>query len=126
MHPSYIAKDLADFELDVLGQSPRINRLYTQITFCFPLPDDSHHLQCNVINSLTQALRQLSLSFPWTAGKVVNEHGRFKIKALEDIPRLITKTLSNVSWDALRRARFPFSMLDESVVAPCKTLAVPD
>jgi hypothetical protein len=85
-----------------------------------------------IINTLTNGLERLSASFPWLAGKVVNEgsgegnSGTFKIKPLEKIPRLVVKDLrhdpSIPTMDALRRANFPFSMLDETIIAPRKTL----
>jgi trichothecene 3-O-acetyltransferase len=65
----------------------------------------------------------VSASFPWLAGKVVNEgSGIFKIKPLQKIPRLAVKDLrldpSIPTMDALRRVNFPFSTLDEITIAP--------
>lgn len=127
MHGPAIVEDLND-DLDVLGRS--MFKLYTQICFCFSVADASSHSAIN--STLTYGLKRLSASFPWLAGKVVNEcsgEGNsdiFKIKTLEEIPRLVMKDLrhdpSIPSMDALRRANFPFSMLDESIIAPCKTL----
>jgi trichothecene 3-O-acetyltransferase len=123
-----IVKDLGDY-LDVLGQQP-ILKIYTQICFCFSVADASSHSA--IINTLTNGLERLSDSFPWIAGKVVNEglgegnSGIFKIKPFEKIPRLVVKDLrhdhSIPTMDALRRTNFPISMLDETIVAPCKTL----
>ena len=74
------------------------------------------------------------MSFPWVAGQVVNEGsgkgstGFFKIVPLDKAPRLAVKDLrdessqSRLTMDALRRASFPISMLDESIVAPRNTL----
>jgi hypothetical protein len=86
-----------------------------------------------IINTLTNGLERLSASFPWLAGKVVNEgsgegnSGIFKIKPLKKIPRLVVKDPGHdpsiPTMDALRRANFPFSMLDEIIIAPRKTLA---
>ncbi|KAF2103834.1 trichothecene 3-O-acetyltransferase [Rhizodiscina lignyota] len=122
--------DLDDFHLDILGQQPRINKLYTQITFCFPFQNESPKSQVQVIHTLTKGLEKLSTNFPWVSGKVVNEDGCFKIKPFENTAGLIIKDLSLdssiLTWDTLQRANFPFSMLDESVVAPCKTLAFSD
>ena len=121
-------KDLNE-DLDVLGQQPLL-KVYTQICLCFSVADASSHSA--IINTLTNGLERLSASFPWLAGKVVNEglgqgnSGIFKIKSLEKIPRLVVKDLrydpSIPTMDALRRANFPFSMLDESIFAPRKTL----
>jgi trichothecene 3-O-acetyltransferase len=123
-----IVKDLNDY-LDILGQQPLL-KIYTQICFCFSVADASSHSA--IINTLTNGLERLSASFPWLAGKVVNEgsgegnSGIFKIIPLETIPRLVVKDLrhdpSIQTMDALRGANFPFSMLDETVIAPCKTL----
>lgn len=121
--------DLNDCYLDVLGQQPLL-KIYTQICCCFPVVDASSHSA--IINTLTNGLERLSASFPWLAGQIVNEgsgegnSGIFKIKPWEKIPRLVVKDLrhdpSIPTLDALRRANFPFSMLDESIIAPCKTL----
>lgn len=128
MHGAAIVNDLNEY-LDILGQ-PSLFKLYTQICFCFSVADASSHLA--IINMLTSGLERLSASFPWLAGKVVNEgsgegnSGIFMIKPLEEIPRLVVKDLrhdpSVPMIDALRRANFPFSMLDETIIAPLKTL----
>jgi hypothetical protein len=128
MHGPAIEEDLVD-HLDVLGQHPGL-KIYTQICLCFPVADASSHPA--IINTLTKGLERLSASFPWVAGQVVNEGagegntGIFKIKPFEKIPRLVVKDLrhdpSMPTMDALRRANFPMSMLDESIIAPRKTL----
>jgi hypothetical protein len=124
------SRDLNDFRLDIFSQRPRINRLYTQITFCFPLPNDSLYSDSEVINIITNGIGQISANFPWVAGKVVCEHGIFKIKPFEKTAGLIVEDLrkdgSAPTWDALRQADFPFTMLDECKIAPHKTLAVSD
>jgi len=121
------------YDLDVLGQQPSL-KIYTQICLCFPVADASSHSA--IIKTLTNGLERLSASFPWLAGKVVNEGscegntGVFKIKPFEKIPRLVIKDLrhdpSAPTMDSLRQADFPFSMLDENVIAPRKTLPGPD
>ncbi|KAI9667191.1 MAG: hypothetical protein M1821_000004 [Bathelium mastoideum] len=130
MDPSNVAKNLDNFHLDVLGQRPRINQLYTPITICFPVPDDAAHFQESLVRTLTEGMERLSINFPWLAGKVVNERGTLKIRRLENIERLIVRDLRHdhpdTSWNALRQAKFPFRMLDESIFAPCKTFMVPD
>ncbi|KAK9384316.1 transferase family-domain-containing protein [Lipomyces mesembrius] len=132
MHGPALVEDLDDY-LEVFGQQPGLN-IYTQLCFCFPVADASSHSA--IINTLTNGLERLSASFPWVAGQVVNEGsgegnpGIFKIKPLEKIPRLVLKDLrsdpSIPTMDALRRANFPFSMLDESIIAPRETLPSPD
>lgn len=119
-----MANILDDFPLDIFGQQPSLN-LYTQLSLCYPLEptiEDS-----TVINSLSQGLKRLSDNFPWVAGQVVHEGGVFKIKPLENAPRLVVKDLRNdpsISFSALREASFPASMLDENAIAPRKTLTM--
>jgi hypothetical protein len=118
-----------DDHLDILGQQPLL-KIYTQICSCFSLADPASHPE--IVNTLTTGLQRLSASFPWVAGQVVNEGsipgntGIFKIKALESIPQLIVKDLrhdlSIPTMAALRRADFPISMLDETIIAPRNTL----
>ncbi|KAF3762263.1 hypothetical protein M406DRAFT_45677 [Cryphonectria parasitica EP155] len=135
---------LDDFPLDLLGQQERINRLYTPITFCFPLPDETESTRAEIIETLEDGLSRLARAFPWTAGEVVAcESGKFKIRARSSpwtVPPLVIKDFSgdnnddddnNVasvlpSWDELQQAGFPFSMLDEDVIAPCKTMVEDD
>ncbi len=128
MHASGIARNLDNFHLDIFGQESQANRLYTQITFCFPRPDNSSVSDIGLINTFTKGIEKLSANFPWVAGRVVNEHGSFKIKPFENTARLIVKDYRNdgsaPTWDTLSRANFPFSMLDECIIAPRKTLAV--
>ena len=130
MHGAALVQDLdMDDYLDVFGQQPNIN-IYTQICLCFPLADGSS--DSAVINTLTNGLERLTESFPWLAGQVVNEgscrgnSGVFKIKSLAKLPHLVVKDLRNglsmPTMDALKRGNFPFSMLDETIIAPCKTL----
>jgi hypothetical protein len=61
---------------------------------------------------------------------VVNEDGGFKIKPFEKNPRLVVKDYRHYravpDCNSLWRAKFPFSMLEESIIAPCKTLTVFD
>lgn len=116
--------------LNVLEQQPGLGKLYTQICLCYTVPDASS--QSAIVNTLTAGLERLCASFPWIAGQVVNEGaqpgntGIYKIKPLEQTPRLVVKDYSQdpdvPSMDALREAKFPFSMLDETLIAPRTTL----
>ena len=130
MHEAAIVKDPdPDDYLDVFGQQPGIN-IYTQLCLCFPLADGSS--DSVIINTLTRGLERLTASFPWLAGQVVNEgscrgnSGVFKIKSLAKLPHLVVKDLrigpSMPTLDGLRRTNFPFRMLDETIIAPCKTI----
>ena len=118
-----------DGDLDIFGQQPSMN-VYTQLCFCFSVVDASSHSA--IINKLTNGLKRLSASFPWIAGQLVNEgstkgnSGVFKVKALGDIPCLVVKDLrlddSMPTIDSLRQAKFPGNMLDESIIAPRRTI----
>lgn len=118
-------------DLDVFGQQMPF-KLYTQICFCYSMPDDipSHS---TIIATLTNGLERLSASFPWLAGQVVNIAGSdqdeieiCKIRPFEKAPRLVVKDLRNdpaiPTMEALRNANFPISMLDENIIAPFNTL----
>lgn len=119
--------------MDILANQPLL-KLYTQICLCYPVADASSYPA--IINTLTGGLERLSASFPWVAGQIVNEGasegntGVFKIKPLDRVPRLVVKDLRDdpliPTMDALRQSNFPSSMLDESVVAPRKTIPLPD
>ena len=120
-----MSEDL-DESLDDLAQLMTF-KLYTQICFCFSRADNSS--DAAITNTLTNGLERLSVSFPFLAGQVVPESsgdGVLKIKALGKVPRLVVEDLRHdplaPTMDALRRANFPFSMLDESIIAPCNTL----
>lgn len=130
MDNSGMANDTSEHQ-DILGQLIRVN-LYTPICLCFPLQDASSKSQF-IIDTLTQALEQLSVSFPWLAGQVIREGvvegntGRSKIVPSENKTiRLIVKDLSHdaavPSMDTLRNAKFPFSMLDGELIAPLSGL----
>lgn len=129
---------LDDFPLDIAGQGERINRLYTQITFCFPLPDDSEGTcYSQATEALIQGLSRVEAAFPWTAGHVVRDkNGEFHIKSspttqtqtqTQPQQRLLIRDLRGnpfiiPNWDDLQENQFPFHMLDEEVIAPCKTM----
>ena len=121
-----IAKDLSEYQ-DFFGHLIKL-RLYTPICLCFPLQDASSKSQ--IIDTLTKGLERLSISFPWLAGQVISEGategntGLPKIIPLDKTSRLIVKDLTHdaavPSMDALRKANFPFSMLDGAVLTPLK------
>lgn len=118
-----------EVDLDILGQQPFL-RIYTQISFCFPVSDPSAYP--TFISTLEKGLDRLAESFPWVAGQVVNEgagegnSGVFKITALDKTPRLVVKDLrddpSAPTMKGLRDSGFPMSMLDEDVICPRRTL----
>ncbi|KAL8696054.1 MAG: hypothetical protein Q9201_007847 [Fulgogasparrea decipioides] len=125
MQDSAIAEGPKD-DLGILGQQPSL-QLYTQLCFCFTTTDTSS--RSVIIDTLKVGLERLSASFPWVAGQVVNEglgegnSGYFRLKAFENLPRLVVKELQNdISMDELRNANFPAILLDEVAIAPCKTI----
>ena len=118
-----------DDQVDILAQQPSL-QIYTQICSCFSVVDASSHTA--ISGTLRNGLERLSTSFPWLAGQVVNEgsgegnSGIFKIKPFEKMPHLVVKDLrqdpSIPTMDVLRRANFPMSMLDETIIAPRNTI----
>lgn len=138
MDNPHMAKDFPEHQ-DLLGQLIRVN-LYTPICLCFQLQDVSSKSQI-IVGTLNQGLERLRDSFPWLAGQVIregvvekgNSTGRSKIIASSDnnkrIPLIVkdfghddTAAVVVPSMDALRNAKFPFSMLDGEVLAPLSGL----
>lgn len=121
---------LQDLPLDIFAQTERINRLYTQITLCFRIGVDSPSTRTQIIDSLENGLARLSQKLPWIAGEVVQNGDVFKITPAERTLSLVVKDLRDdatvPTWDELRKADFPFRMIDENVFAPCKTMVEPD
>ncbi|KAI0478255.1 putative trichothecene 3-O-acetyltransferase [Xylaria cf. heliscus] len=125
------AKPELDITLDVFGQ--RLVPVFTQIGFCFPIPDGFRVEDISDI--LNRGAERLAEHFPWVAGQVVcqgateSNTGTFKIKSLEAKPRVWVKDIrgdpSFPSWDALEQSNFPMHVLDENIVAPRKTTAGP-
>lgn len=129
MEDLHIESVLTDLRLDILGQAERINRLYTQLTLCFPTRAESPRSQVEIIDKLEIGLARLSKEFPWVTGKVVQIGEEFRITPAKTALGLVVKELQDdvtvPTWDELREADFPFRMLDEDVVAPCKTMVEP-
>ncbi|KAL4925143.1 uncharacterized protein BDV17DRAFT_294697 [Aspergillus undulatus] len=115
--------------LDVFGQATFL-QIYTQLCLAYPVADPASHT--TIISTLQKGLERLSKSFPWTAGQVINERasgdntGVFKIKSFQRSATLVVNDLSNDSsiptMDVLKKANFPMSLLDESIIAPRRTL----
>jgi trichothecene 3-O-acetyltransferase len=115
--------------LDVQGQVPRVNRLYTQLTLGFPLSgDDSAGDQKATIAALQQALHVLATAFPWLTGHVICRRGIYAINCdaeYADISFTVNELTTDPNfptWDDLTSLDFPYSVLHESVIAPCNTL----
>jgi hypothetical protein len=118
--------------LDILGTQPALHKLYTQICSVYPVPEPSAHE--HIVGILRDGVKRLAEAFPWLAGVVVNEGasegvtGTFRITPTAEIP-FVVKDLridpSAPTMDSLREAKFPFTMLDESFIAPCMTINPP-
>lgn len=110
-----------------LTSSPTLLGLYTQLCLCYDLPDPSSHTQ--IVEKLEAGLEKLSASFPWIAGGVAWKDGVRKMQPLRTSPCLVVKDFTNDSsmptMEQYRTAKFPFSMLDESVICPVNTLPNP-
>ncbi|KAF3177539.1 hypothetical protein TWF106_002568 [Orbilia oligospora] len=126
---------LDDFALDIFGQQG--TPVYTQICMIYSLPDESPiwYSSTDIIDVLHAGLERLSASFPWVAGQVCNDYvatgnsGIYKIKYLDEVPRLTVKDLRGNSgfptMEELRKGGYPFRLLDESVICPHNTLILP-
>lgn len=130
MEDIHAEEGLPDMPLDILGQGERINRLYTQITLCFPTRADSPISRTEIIDNLGRGLARLSRGLPWVTGRVVRDDEGFRITSNGTSLGLIVKELQDDEivppWDDLKRAKFPFRMLDEDAIAPCKTMVEAD
>lgn len=109
--------------LDALSQQPRINRAYTHLTLCFELANDKHAATAKIIAG---ACTTLAAFVPWSAGEVVYKGESFHIRCNEKAVRLVTERIDTVTFEDLKMARFPMSMIHESYFAPCNTIATTD
>ncbi|KAK8097944.1 uncharacterized protein PG998_013430 [Apiospora kogelbergensis] len=128
-----MTSEALDVRLDIFGQQPRHNRLYTPICFGFPCDEDLD--EESVTTFLRDGLRRLALAFPWIAAQVVrDEAGVFRIRRCDgasaflqlmvkdlrqDLPAAIAKHLS-LGGGGIRA-----SLLDETILAPCGTFCHP-
>ena len=117
-------------KLGPLGQSPHV-ALYTILTLGFAVKDESH--QGAIISVLEKAAIEITISYPWLAGQIVNEKsedegepssGTFKIvnyRPHEQPSRFIhVKDCRSLcpSYADFIKARAPMSMLDGSIISP--------
>ena len=119
--------------LDVLGQQPAL-RIYTQLCFCFHLADNYHHDP--YVSYLEAGLGRLFASFPRLSHQVVNKGSSdsssriFRTAPAGNVLRLVVRNVRHDSsyptMKELDEASFPFSMLDESFLAPRRTLPSPE
>lgn len=108
---------------DVIGQLPML-KSYTHILLCFPLAESQLN---EAIESLESAVRQVIKTFPFLAGKVVNEgkepnsSGTFRVAPCEtwespdhQFVRVVDRSFMLASYDEIRGAHAPASMLPGS------------
>lgn len=120
--------DLARYQ-DIIGQLSRL-KTYTHVLLCFPMPDGIS--SDSVVKALETAILKLTSTFPWLAGKVINEgsepgnSGVFKLApcSLFAAPNTIVrvKDCSDVcaSYAEIVQARGPFPILDGKILGPVK------
>lgn len=109
--------------LDVTAP-PTFLGLYTQLCLCYNIPDSKHHEE--IIRTLSDGLEKLSESFPWICGRVCKQNDSIKMMPLARTPRLAVKDYTQdpafPTMEQYRQAKFPFHMLDETLICPVKTL----
>ncbi|KAG2168377.1 hypothetical protein VTO58DRAFT_108295 [Aureobasidium pullulans] len=112
--------------LDVFGQNSRLSRLYTQLCFCFELPENPEQTnkQAEVVEFLQDGLERLAKAFPWTAGKVVNTREFYEIVPHRGTPELqvVDARKKLPCFREYQTAHYPFRFLGETVVASKFTL----
>ncbi|KAL6229494.1 hypothetical protein BDW75DRAFT_225036 [Aspergillus navahoensis] len=117
--------------IDILGCSPFLYKLYTQLGIIFAVSEPSS----TITDTLRDGLDRLAEGFPWLAGTVVNEGARdgvtgtYRIVPSDQKIPLVVKDLrddaSAPTMENLRQSNYPFTMLDEKIIAPCLTLNLP-
>lgn len=116
-----------DQPLDVFGQQPGLNRLYTQLCLCFALDDSRRN---DAVQTLEAGLGRLTESIPWLTGRVLHEEDtkRYMIRARHDRNQdgLYVRNRSDTlpSMDELRSAGFPAYTLDEERLACRRSIRV--
>lgn len=114
-----------DQPLDVFGQQPGPNRLYTQLCLCFSLETSRRN---DAVQCLQAGLQQLTESIPWLAGRVQYEQGtrRYIIREDPDPNELYVRDRSDTlpSMDELQAACFPGRALTEERLASCRSIRV--
>ena len=88
-----------NMDIDLIGNSPPLFKLYTQLAFAFPLARETSH--STIISVLSNGVERLSTAFPWVAGQVQNINldsiipPLYKIRPFEPTPRLLVKDYTN-------------------------------
>ena len=113
-----------DQVLDVFGQQPGLNKLYTQLCLAFPLPSAARE---QAVQSLRNSLYRLTDAIRWVAGEVIyNEASKsYCIRpAGSEMPVFVIKDLTDClpSLENLKATGYPAQFLDEKLIAPCETI----
>ncbi|KIH87133.1 hypothetical protein SPBR_04968 [Sporothrix brasiliensis 5110] len=117
----------AHMDVGVFGQQAGM-QIYTQIAYVFAATPE----RAAVVATLQTGLARLVAAFPWLGGQVVRAAGadgrrHLHFAPLPDgpPPLVVTDAPLTLTMTALRAAQYPFRLLDESVVAPRRTLPSP-
>ncbi|KAK9475421.1 transferase family-domain-containing protein [Dipodascopsis tothii] len=112
-------------DLDLLGHQPALHRLYTHVCLVHGRADGAAAL-------LRNGLDALAASFPWLAGRVCHDTadagvtGTYRIVRTDAIPLIECDLRARALAVAdLCPAGFPIRLLDETVLAPCRTFNPP-
>ena len=112
---------------DEVGQLPFL-KSYQHMLLCFPVAEKVS--RDSLVDSLHDAALKLTTTFPWLAGRIVNEgsgpgnSGRFKLVKCEKfappntIMRIKDCSDSCPPYEEISRARGPITMFDSHVLAP--------
>lgn len=110
--------------LDIFGQNPRLSRLYTQLCFCFPLPDVPQRIE-KITGHIQKASDTFTSTFPWVAGQVVRaDEGTSAIVPSEESLQIYVQDKRDglPTFKEYRNMDFPFKWLDEKNIASHSTL----
>ncbi|KJR89968.1 trichothecene 3-O-acetyltransferase [Sporothrix schenckii 1099-18] len=117
----------AQMDVGVFGQQAGM-QIYTQIAYVFAAAPE----RAAVVATLQTGLARLVAAFPWLGGQIVRAAGadgrrHLHFAPLPDgpPPLVVTDAPPTMTMAALRAAQYPFRLLDESVVAPRRTLPSP-
>ncbi|KAL1890121.1 hypothetical protein Sste5346_008413 [Sporothrix stenoceras] len=118
--------EAAHMDIGVFGQQPGM-QIYTQILYVFDKTAD----RGSVISTLETGLARLVATFPWLGGQIVlspKDNRRHFAPLAGGPPPLVVKDVPEdiLTYEALRASGYAIRLLDESVVAPRRTLPSPD
>lgn len=114
---------------DLLGTMVRV-KMYTQICYCYPLPDPS--ILPQMLEILNQGYARLCADIPWLAGRVTIRParpgrgvghfvGRTDVTPTVKVNDLTITEPKFTSFEELQAAGFPFRLLDSSLLTDPET-----